>query len=106
MVASGLTEKVVNDKVGYYAAETGLNNFVVSLLVQTQTFDLMTHILHIFFVIHFTCLCVPQTLSFYFPPCGKIPPPVIMVQNVSFKYNDNTVSIVNITAGAELGSLE
>uniref|UniRef100_A0A3B3B738 ATP-binding cassette, sub-family F (GCN20), member 2b n=1 Tax=Oryzias melastigma TaxID=30732 RepID=A0A3B3B738_ORYME len=45
MVASGLTEKVVNDK----------------------------------------------TLSFYFPPCGKIPPPVIMVQNVSFKYSDNTV---------------
>lgn len=27
-----------------------------------------------------------------------------MVQNVSFKYSDNTVSIVNITAGAELGS--
>ncbi|XP_065254768.1 ATP-binding cassette sub-family F member 2 [Emys orbicularis] len=40
MMASGLTERVVNDK----------------------------------------------TLSFYFPPCGKIPPPVIMVQNVSFKY--------------------
>lgn len=34
-----------------------------------------------------------QTLSFYFPPCGKIPPPVIMVQNVSFRYSDNTVSI-------------
>lgn len=33
-----------------------------------------------------------QTLSFYFPPCGKIPPPVIMVQNVSFRYSDNTVS--------------
>ncbi|KPP75119.1 ATP-binding cassette sub-family F member 2-like, partial [Scleropages formosus] len=32
------------------------------------------------------------TLSFYFPPCGKIPPPVIMVQNVSFRYSDNTVS--------------
>uniref|UniRef100_A0A8C9S9S6 ATP-binding cassette sub-family F member 2 n=1 Tax=Scleropages formosus TaxID=113540 RepID=A0A8C9S9S6_SCLFO len=46
MVASGLTERVVNDK----------------------------------------------TLSFYFPPCGKIPPPVIMVQNVSFRYSDNTVS--------------
>uniref|UniRef100_A0A8C9U3X2 ATP-binding cassette sub-family F member 2 n=1 Tax=Scleropages formosus TaxID=113540 RepID=A0A8C9U3X2_SCLFO len=44
MVASGLTERVVNDK----------------------------------------------TLSFYFPPCGKIPPPVIMVQNVSFRYSDNT----------------
>lgn len=29
-----------------------------------------------------------KTLSFYFPSCGTIPPPVIMVQNVSFKYND------------------
>lgn len=29
-----------------------------------------------------------------------------MVQNVSFKYSDNTVSVVNITAGAELGSLK
>ncbi|XP_060949694.1 ATP-binding cassette, sub-family F, member 2b [Limanda limanda] len=44
MVASGLTEKVTNDK----------------------------------------------TVSFNFPACGKIPPPVIMVQNVSFKYSDNT----------------
>lgn len=33
-----------------------------------------------------------QTLSFYFPPCGKIPPPVIMVQNVSFKYTKDGVS--------------
>lgn len=32
-----------------------------------------------------------QTLSFYFHSCGKIPPPVIMVQNVSFRYSDNTV---------------
>uniref|UniRef100_A0A6Q2YHK2 ATP-binding cassette sub-family F member 2 n=1 Tax=Esox lucius TaxID=8010 RepID=A0A6Q2YHK2_ESOLU len=28
-----------------------------------------------------------KTLSFCFPPCGKIPPPVIMVQNVSFNTN-------------------
>jgi len=47
MVASGLTEKVANDK----------------------------------------------TLSFCFPPCGKIPPPVIMVQNVSFRYSDDTPHI-------------
>lgn len=33
-----------------------------------------------------------QTLSFCFPPCGKIPPPVIMVQNVSFKYTEDAVS--------------
>uniref|UniRef100_A0AAV2L4C9 ATP-binding cassette sub-family F member 2 n=1 Tax=Knipowitschia caucasica TaxID=637954 RepID=A0AAV2L4C9_KNICA len=57
MVASGLTEKVVNDK----------------------------------------------TLSFCFPPCGKIPPPVIMVQNVSFKYSDNTPHIYkNLEFGIDL----
>lgn len=51
-----------------------------------------------------SCLCLPQTLSFYFPPCGKIPPPVIMVQNVSFKYSDNTVSGVSGAALTELTS--
>uniref|UniRef100_A0A3B4DAL7 ATP-binding cassette sub-family F member 2 n=1 Tax=Pygocentrus nattereri TaxID=42514 RepID=A0A3B4DAL7_PYGNA len=57
MVASGLTERVVNDK----------------------------------------------TLSFYFPPCGKIPPPVIMVQNVSFKYSDETPVIYkNLEFGIDL----
>uniref|UniRef100_A0A8C4Q9C8 ATP-binding cassette sub-family F member 2 n=1 Tax=Eptatretus burgeri TaxID=7764 RepID=A0A8C4Q9C8_EPTBU len=30
-----------------------------------------------------------KTLSFYFPPCGKVPPPVIMVQHVSFRYTDS-----------------
>ncbi|GJQ87071.1 hypothetical protein Trydic_g6830 [Trypoxylus dichotomus] len=29
-----------------------------------------------------------KVLSFYFPSCGKVPPPVIMVQNVSFRYHD------------------
>lgn len=29
-----------------------------------------------------------KTVSFYFPSPGKIPPPVIMVQHVSFKYDD------------------
>eukprot|EP00745_Piridium_sociabile_P034772 TRINITY_DN60045_c0_g1_i1.p1 TRINITY_DN60045_c0_g1~~TRINITY_DN60045_c0_g1_i1.p1 ORF type:complete len:624 (+),score=198.86 TRINITY_DN60045_c0_g1_i1:60-1931(+) len=29
-----------------------------------------------------------KTLSFYFPSCGTIPPPVIMVQHVSFRYNE------------------
>uniref|UniRef100_A0A672I0S7 ATP-binding cassette sub-family F member 2 n=1 Tax=Salarias fasciatus TaxID=181472 RepID=A0A672I0S7_SALFA len=47
--------------------------------------------------------CSPQTLSFYFPPCGKIPPPVIMVQNVSFKYSDNTPHIYkNLEFGIDL----
>ncbi|KAG7231191.1 hypothetical protein INR49_012022 [Caranx melampygus] len=44
-----------------------------------------------------------KTLSFYFPPCGKIPPPVIMVQNVSFKYSDNTPHIYkNLEFGIDL----
>jgi len=29
-----------------------------------------------------------KCLDFYFPDCGNIPPPVIMVQNVSFKYSE------------------
>lgn len=32
-----------------------------------------------------------QTLSFYFMECGEIPPPVIQVQNVSFRYKDDAV---------------
>lgn len=31
-----------------------------------------------------------KCLTFYFQDCGKIPPPVIMVQNVSFQYNEST----------------
>ncbi|KAA0719331.1 ATP-binding cassette sub-family F member 2 [Triplophysa tibetana] len=59
MVASGLTERVVNDK----------------------------------------------TLSFYFHPCGKIPPPVIMVQNVSFRYSEDTPFIYNnLEFGIDLDS--
>ncbi|XP_052095896.1 ATP-binding cassette sub-family F member 2-like [Mytilus californianus] len=30
-----------------------------------------------------------KVLCFSFPPCGKIPPPVIMIQHVSFKYEDD-----------------
>ncbi|XP_071452050.1 ATP-binding cassette sub-family F member 2 [Hetaerina americana] len=30
-----------------------------------------------------------KIIQFYFPSCGKIPPPVIMVQNVSFRYTQN-----------------
>ncbi|XP_034255272.1 ATP-binding cassette sub-family F member 2 [Thrips palmi] len=57
MVASGLTEKVTNDKI----------------------------------------------LNFYFPSCGTIPPPVIMVQNVSFRYNDTTSYIYkNLEFGIDL----
>ncbi|XP_017777708.1 PREDICTED: ATP-binding cassette sub-family F member 2 [Nicrophorus vespilloides] len=57
MVAQGLTEKVVSDKI----------------------------------------------LNFYFPSCGKVPPPVIMVQNVSFRYNDDTPFIYrNLEFGIDL----
>jgi len=31
-----------------------------------------------------------KTVAFYFPSCGILPPPVIMVQNVSFRYNENS----------------
>lgn len=31
-----------------------------------------------------------KTVSFHFPSCGYIPPPVIMVQNVSFRYSEGT----------------
>ncbi|XP_050699130.1 ATP-binding cassette sub-family F member 2-like isoform X1 [Eriocheir sinensis] len=31
-----------------------------------------------------------KSLTFFFPDCGKVPPPVIMVQNVSFRYNEST----------------
>lgn len=86
MVASGLTEKVVNDKVGVRALSWSSAD-----LMGTQP---VSH----------SCLCLPQTLSFYFPPCGKIPPPVIMVQNVSFKYSDSTVSGLNAAALTELTS--
>ncbi|XP_066251411.1 ATP-binding cassette sub-family F member 2 [Euwallacea similis] len=57
MVAQGLTEKVVSDKI----------------------------------------------VTFYFPSCGTIPPPVIMVQNVSFRYNENTPYIYkNLEFGIDL----
>lgn len=44
-----------------------------------------------------------KTVSFYFPSCGNIPPPVIMVQNVSFRYNDTTPWIYrNLEFGIDL----
>ncbi|XP_065162979.1 ATP-binding cassette sub-family F member 2 [Atheta coriaria] len=57
MVAQGLTEKVVSDKI----------------------------------------------LNFYFPSCGTVPPPVIMVQNVSFRYSDTSPYIYkNLEFGIDL----
>lgn len=44
-----------------------------------------------------------KIVTFYFPSCGTIPPPVIMVQNVSFKYTDNTPWIYkNLEFGIDL----
>lgn len=44
-----------------------------------------------------------KTLSFYFPSCGKVPPPVIMVQHVSFRYNDDQPYIYkNLDFGIDL----
>ncbi|XP_018798065.1 PREDICTED: ATP-binding cassette sub-family F member 2 [Bactrocera latifrons] len=44
-----------------------------------------------------------KVLNFYFPSCGTVPPPVIMVQNVSFRYNENTPWIYkNLEFGIDL----
>ncbi|XP_011188962.1 ATP-binding cassette sub-family F member 2 [Zeugodacus cucurbitae] len=44
-----------------------------------------------------------KVLNFYFPSCGTVPPPVIMVQNVSFRYNDTTPWIYkNLEFGIDL----
>lgn len=44
-----------------------------------------------------------KTLSFYFPSCGTIPPPVIMVQHVSFRYNETKPYIYqNLDFGIDL----
>ncbi|KAL7304570.1 hypothetical protein TKK_0003353 [Trichogramma kaykai] len=44
-----------------------------------------------------------KTLNFYFPSCGTIPPPVIMVQNVSFRYSDDAPWIYkNLEFGIDL----
>lgn len=44
-----------------------------------------------------------KNVSFYFYSCGTIPPPVVMVQNVSFRYNENTPYIYkNLEFGLDL----
>merc|ERR1712152_18198 len=46
-----------------------------------------------------------KSVSFYFFSCGTIPPPVIMVQNVSFRYNESTPYIYkNLEFGLDLDS--
>uniref|UniRef100_T1JMV1 ABC transporter domain-containing protein n=1 Tax=Strigamia maritima TaxID=126957 RepID=T1JMV1_STRMM len=44
-----------------------------------------------------------KVVQFYFPDCGTIPPPVIMVQNVSFSYNEaGPVIYKNLEFGIDL----
>merc|ERR1719150_1608662 len=44
-----------------------------------------------------------HSVSFNFPSCGEIPPPVVMVQNVSFRYNEETPYIYkNLEFGLDL----
>ncbi|XP_078572038.1 ATP-binding cassette sub-family F member 2-like [Branchiostoma floridae x Branchiostoma japonicum] len=46
-----------------------------------------------------------QTLTFYFPECGKVPPPVMQVQDVSFRYADDLPWIYrNLEFGVDLDS--
>merc|ERR1712110_1120601 len=46
-----------------------------------------------------------RDVSFNFFSCGEIPPPVIMVQNVSFRYNESTPYIYkNLEFGLDLDS--
>merc|ERR1719486_172653 len=46
-----------------------------------------------------------KSQAFYFYSCGTIPPPVIMVQNVSFRYNESTPWIYkNLEFGLDLDS--
>merc|ERR1719249_585750 len=46
-----------------------------------------------------------RSVSFCFYSCGELPPPVIMVQNVSFRYNEHTEYIYkNLEFGLDLDS--
>ena len=44
-----------------------------------------------------------QFVTFYFPDCGKLPPPVVQVQNVSFQYADDKVRKLGTTVAFVTG---
>ena len=46
----------------------------------------------------FFFLCV-QVLTFYFPDCGKLAPPVVQVQTMSFSYGPEKVTSQNAKSG-------
>lgn len=46
-----------------------------------------------------------KLVEFYFPACGKIPPPVLMIQNISFRYSDKSPWIYkDLELGIDLDS--
>lgn len=46
-----------------------------------------------------------KLVEFYFPACGKIPPPVLMIQNISFRYSKTSPWIYkNLELGIDLDS--
>lgn len=46
-----------------------------------------------------------KLVEFYFPACGQIPPPVLMIQNISFRYNEKSPWIYkNLELGIDLDS--
>lgn len=52
---------------------------------------------HLKCFVHLILICssfsaLLQVLSFYFPDCGKLAPPVVQVQTVSFKYGPDKVT--------------
>jgi len=50
-------------------------------------------------------VCSDKTVTFYFPDCDNIPPPVIMVQHVAFKYKGATKKIYrDLDFGLDLDS--
>ena len=79
MVDGGLTEKVALDRV---------TKPLKLINIQARTcarFDDCNILLVLYLL---------QTVTFYFPDCGKLPPPVVQVQNVSFQYAPDKVRLL------------
>ena len=99
MVDGGLTDKVVKDKVGGPVVQMFMfrnvltcisnliNQLLFSMCVVANRFVMSCILISVFLF---------QNLAFCFPDCGTIPPPVIMVQNVSFRYAEGKVSAIYI----------
>jgi ATP-binding cassette subfamily F protein 2 len=43
-----------------------------------------------------------KVLRFYFPSCGTLPPPVLMIQHVKFAYSDGSVIYKDLDFGVDL----